>query len=88
MAAEQMNILLPSRMAKFIRGKVKVSEYTNACEVVRYAIRPMQASEDARRHRARRNAFEGEDDAARTGIQEGVAATNSENASRKARFAL
>ena len=73
MPVEQMNISLPPRMAKFIRGKVKASEYTNASEVVRDAVRHVQAVEEDRKHRASLYAFEGEDEAAMTGIREGVA---------------
>jgi len=73
MPVEQMNISLPPRMAKFIRGKVKAGEYTNASEVVRDAVRHMQAVEEDRKHRAALYAFEGEDEAAMTGIREGVA---------------
>ena len=72
MPIEQMNISLPPRMAKFIRGKVKAGEYTNASEVVRDAVRHMQAAEEDRKHRTALNAFEREDEAARTGILEGV----------------
>lgn len=42
MPLEQMNISLPPKMARFIRGKVKAGNYTNASEVVRDAVRRMQ----------------------------------------------
>src|SRR5260370_5201062 len=51
MAIEQMNISLPPKMARFIRGKVKAGEYTNASEVVRDAVRHMQEVEAAKRDR-------------------------------------
>ena len=51
MPIEQMNISLPPRMARFIRGKVKAGEYTNASEVVRDAVRHMQAVEEDRKHK-------------------------------------
>jgi putative addiction module CopG family antidote len=49
---EQMNISLPPKMARFIRGKVKEGQYTNASEVVRDAVRHMQETEAARSERA------------------------------------
>ena len=73
MPTEQMNISLPPRMAKFIRGKVKAGEYTNASEVVRDAVRHMQEAEEDRKSRASLNAFEDEDAATMAGIREGVA---------------
>ena len=73
MPTEQMNVSLPPRMAKFIRGKVKAGEYTNASEVVRDALRHMQAAEEDRKHLALLNAFGVEDDEAVIGIREGVA---------------
>jgi len=48
MPIEQMNISLPPKMARFIRGKVKAGQYTNASEVVRDAVRHMQEAEAAR----------------------------------------
>ena len=47
MPIEQMNISLPPKMARFIRGKVKAGAYTNASEVVRDAVRHMQELEIA-----------------------------------------
>jgi len=52
MALEQMNISVPPKMARFIRGKVKDGQYTNASEVVRDAVRHMQEAEAARNERA------------------------------------
>ena len=52
MPIEQMNISLPPKMARFIRGKVKDGQYTNASEVVRDAVRHMQEAEAARNDRA------------------------------------
>ena len=49
MPIEQMNISLPPRMARFIRGKVKAGQYTNASEVVRDAVRHMQEAEAVRK---------------------------------------
>ena len=51
MPIEQMNISLPPKMARFIRGKVKAGDYTNASEVVRDAVRHMQEVEAARKDR-------------------------------------
>ena len=51
MPIEQMNISLPPRMARFIRGKVKAGEYTNASEVVRDAVRHMQEAEAFKKER-------------------------------------
>lgn len=51
MAIEQMNISLPPKMARFIRGKVKAGEYTNASEVIRDAVRHMQEVEATKRER-------------------------------------
>jgi putative addiction module CopG family antidote len=45
MAIEQMNVSLPPKMARFIRGKVRNGEYTNMSEVVRDALRRMQEAE-------------------------------------------
>ena len=52
MPIEQMNISLSPKMARFIRGKVKDGQYTNASEVVRDAVRHMQEAEAARTERA------------------------------------
>ncbi len=49
MPIEQMNISLPPKMARFIRGKVKAGDYTNASEVVRDAVRHMQDVEESKR---------------------------------------
>ena len=73
MPVEQMNISLPPRMARFIRGKVKAGEYTNASEVVRDAVRHMQAAEEARKNRPELDAFEDEEEAAIAGIRDGIA---------------
>lgn len=51
MPTEQMNISLSLQMARFIRGKVKSGEYTNASEVVRDAVRRMQEAEATRQER-------------------------------------
>lgn len=72
MATEQMNISLPPRMAKFIRSKVKAGEYTNASEVVRDAVRHMQAAEEDRKQQAALRTFEREDEAGIREVQEGV----------------
>ena len=72
MPIEQMNISLPPRMARFIRGKVKAGEYTNASEVVRDAVRHLQAVEEYRKHRAALHAFEIEDEAVIMAVREGV----------------
>lgn len=72
MATEQMNISLPPRMAKFIRSKVKAGEYTNASEVVRDAVRHMQAAEEDRKQRSALRTFEREDEAVIREVQEGV----------------
>lgn len=47
-----MNISLPPKMARFIRGKVKNGLYTDASEVVRDAVRHMQETEASRSERA------------------------------------
>ena len=52
MPIEQMNISLSPQMARFIRGKVKTGDYTNASEVVRDAVRRLQADETAKSERA------------------------------------
>jgi antitoxin ParD1/3/4 len=51
MPIEQMNISLSPQMARFIRGKVKSGDYTNASEVVRDAVRRLQAEETAKNDR-------------------------------------
>ena len=51
MPIEQMNISLPPKMARFIRGRVKAGDYTNASEVVRDAVRHMQDVEAAKKSR-------------------------------------
>jgi putative addiction module CopG family antidote len=74
MAIEQMNISLPPKMARFIRGKVKAGEYTNASEVVRDAVRQMQEVEAAKKERrAGLNGIEPDlSDEERAGIGESV----------------
>lgn len=62
MPIEQMNISLPPRMAKFIRGKVKAGQYTNASEVVREALRHMQEAEATDINWLRREVRAGFDD--------------------------
>ena len=62
MPIEQMNISLPPKMARFIRGKVKAGQYTNASEVVRDAVRHMQAAESADIDWVRREVRAGFDD--------------------------
>jgi antitoxin ParD1/3/4 len=62
MPLEQMNISLPPKMAKFIRGKVKAGQYTNASEVVRDAVRHMQEAESADIDWLRREVRAGFDD--------------------------
>ena len=57
----------------FIKNEIASGRYGSASEVVRDAVRHMQAVEEGGKHRAALNAFEGEDDAAMTGIREGVA---------------
>jgi len=73
MPIEQMNISLPPKMARFIRGKVKAGNYTNASEVVRDAVRHMQEMEAARNDRRPPAVMEDSDDAA-GGVREGYAA--------------
>lgn len=58
MPIEQMNISLPPKMARFIRGKVKDGQYTDASEVVRDAVRHMQEAEAARSELALLENFE------------------------------
>ena len=78
MPIEQMNISLPPRMARFIRGKVKAGQYTNASEVVRDAVRHMQEAEAAKKDRpALLDDFEvrvaaGEREDIRRRVQQGV----------------
>lgn len=62
MPIEQMNISLPPKMARFIRGKVKAGQYTNASEVVRDAVRHMQEAEAADINWLRREVRAGFDD--------------------------
>src|ERR1700722_2289115 len=52
MPIEQLNISLSPQMARFIRGKVKNGDYTDASEVVRDAVRRLQADEAAKSERA------------------------------------
>jgi len=73
MPIEQMNISLPPKMARFIRGKVKAGDYTNASEVVRDAVRHMQELEAARRDRRAPAALEDPAGAAAE-VQQGYAA--------------
>ena len=51
MPIEQMNISLPPKMARFIRGKVKAGDYSNASEVVRDAVRHMQDADATKKSR-------------------------------------
>lgn len=62
MPIEQMNITLPPKMARFIRSKVKTGQYTDASEVVRDAVRHMQAAESAEIDWLRREVRAGFDD--------------------------
>jgi putative addiction module CopG family antidote len=73
MPIEQMNISLPPKMARFIRGKVKAGDYTNASEVVRDAVRHMQEVEAARKDRRALAAME-DPDGATAQVREGFAA--------------
>jgi antitoxin ParD1/3/4 len=50
-AAEELSILVPPQIAKFIRKKVQTGGYSDAGEVVRAALRQMQ-QEEAREARA------------------------------------
>ncbi len=64
-------------MARFIRDKVKNGDYTNASEVVRDAVRRLQADEAAKNHRAMLADFEtnlpqSEYDDIRRSIQRGL----------------
>jgi putative addiction module CopG family antidote len=77
MPIEQMNVSLSPQMARYIRGKVKKGEYTNASEVVRDAVRRLQAAEAAKRERALLSNFEtqlsdSEREAIRRGIRQGI----------------
>ncbi|MBS1830688.1 MAG: type II toxin-antitoxin system ParD family antitoxin [Acidobacteria bacterium] len=45
MPAEQLNISLPPKMARFIRAKVKSGRYANPGEAVLDAVRMMQDAE-------------------------------------------
>ncbi|MBL8230701.1 MAG: type II toxin-antitoxin system ParD family antitoxin [Bryobacterales bacterium] len=78
MPIEQMNVSLPPRMAKFIRGKVKSGQYTNASEVVRDAVRHMQEAEATRKskHGDGLDAplLPGEKESIRARVQAGIAA--------------
>jgi antitoxin ParD1/3/4 len=58
MPIEQMNISLSPQMARFIRGKVKKGEYTNASEVMRDAVRRMQEADASRKERLLLSDFE------------------------------
>lgn len=62
MPTEEMSISLPPQMAKFIRGKVKAGQYTDASEVVRDALRHMQEAEAADMNWLRREVRAGFDD--------------------------
>jgi len=78
MPVEQMNVSLSPQMARYIRGKVKKGEYTNASEVVRDAVRRLQAAEAAGRERALLSDFEthlseSEREGIRRGVQRGIA---------------
>ena len=66
------SIALGNHYESFIRQQLELGRYNNASEVVRDAVRHMQAAEEDRKHRTALNAFEREDEAARTGILEGV----------------
>ena len=59
MPIEQMNISLSPQMARFIRGKVKNGGITNASEVVRDAVRRLQAEEATKSERSFLADFEG-----------------------------
>jgi putative addiction module CopG family antidote len=77
MPIEQMNISLSPQMARFIRGKVKNGDYTNASEVVRDAVRRLQADETAKNDRAFLADFEAhlpqsERDDIRRSVQRGI----------------
>ena len=73
MPIEQMNISLPPKMARFIRGRVKAGDYTNASEVVRDAVRHMQDMEAAKQLRHALLLVEDPDDAT-TAVPEGYEA--------------
>jgi putative addiction module CopG family antidote len=76
MPVEQMNISLSPQMARFIRGKVKSGEYTNASEVVRDAVRRMQESDAARKERTlaefESHLTKAQRDNIRRGVEEGI----------------
>lgn len=77
MPIEQMNISLSPQMARFIRGKVKKGDYTNASEVVRDAVRHMQEAELFKKRQVAltnfaENLTEDEQSGIRNGVQEGM----------------
>jgi antitoxin ParD1/3/4 len=73
MPIEQMNISLSPQMARFIRGKVKKGQYTNASEVMRDAVRRMQEADASRTERLLLSDFEsGLTKAERKSIGDGV----------------
>jgi putative addiction module CopG family antidote len=76
MPVEQMNISLSPQMARFIRGKVKSGEYTNASEVVRDAVRRMQEGDVAKKERAlaefESHLTKSQRDGIRRGVEEGI----------------
>ena len=76
MPIEQMNISLPPKMAKFIRGKVKAGKYTNASEVVRDAVRHMQEAEAAHKSMygdaATAPLLPGEEESVRARVRQGI----------------
>ncbi|MBX7134200.1 MAG: type II toxin-antitoxin system ParD family antitoxin [Fimbriimonadaceae bacterium] len=80
MPIEQMNVSLPPKMAKFIRGKVKAGQYTNASEVVRDAVRHMQEAEAARKSMYGEDTeaplLPGEQESVRARVQAGIEAVD------------
>ena len=80
MPSEQMNIALPPKMAKFIRGKVKAGEYIDASEVVRDAVRQMQVAEAVRRGTQGDTPDDallpGEEETVRARVEAGIAAVD------------
>ena len=77
MAIEQMNVSLPPKMARFIRGKVRNGEYTNMSEVVRDAVRRMQEAEATKSARTWLTDLEagltqGEREGIRRGVRQGI----------------
>jgi putative addiction module CopG family antidote len=68
-----MNISLPPKMARFIRGKVKAGDYSDASEVVRDAVRHMQEVEAAKKDR-HAWAVSGDPDNAAAEVRDGYAA--------------